>query len=158
MQLHGNFSSWQPPNSHTKVWHCSTAFGHKIWLQYQSIPKSTIFLPQCRECFSMGAAVARIRRSLWHHLLHPLILRLLVICALVVLRPRALQDAQHPQAQIPNAFPDHYSFISTKSVSNSVFLMCAKFAANFLFFFKFDSNKWRKCFKKERQNLPFCFA
>ena len=34
-----------------------------------------------RECVSTGAAGAQIRRSLEHHLLHPLILRLLVLCA-----------------------------------------------------------------------------
>ena len=34
-----------------------------------------------RECVSTGAAGARTRRSLGHHLLHPLILRLLVLCA-----------------------------------------------------------------------------
>ena len=34
-----------------------------------------------RECVSMGVAGARTRRSLGHHLLHPLILRLLVLCA-----------------------------------------------------------------------------
>ena len=50
----------------------------------------------CRECFSTGAAGARTRRSLGHHLLHPLILRLLVLCAPAVLRPRALQDAPAP--------------------------------------------------------------
>ena len=31
-----------------------------------------------KECVSMGAAGAQTRRSLGHHLLHPLILRLLV--------------------------------------------------------------------------------
>ena len=49
-----------------------------------------------RECVSMGAVGARTRRSLKHHLLHPLILRLLVLCAPAVLRPRALQDAPAP--------------------------------------------------------------
>ena len=34
-----------------------------------------------RECVSTGAAGAQTRRSLGHHLLHPLILRLLVLCA-----------------------------------------------------------------------------
>jgi hypothetical protein len=34
-----------------------------------------------RECVSTGAAGARTRRSLGHHLLHLLILRLLVQCA-----------------------------------------------------------------------------
>ena len=34
-----------------------------------------------RECISTGAAGAQTRRSLGHHLLHPLILRLLVLCA-----------------------------------------------------------------------------
>ena len=33
----------------------------------------------CRECVSTGAAGARTRRFLEHHLLHPLILRLLVL-------------------------------------------------------------------------------
>ena len=47
----------------------------------------------CRECVSMGA---RTRRSLGHQLLHPLILRLLVLGAPAVLRHRALQDAPAP--------------------------------------------------------------
>ena len=34
-----------------------------------------------RECVSTGASGAYTRRSLGHHLLHPLILRLLVLCA-----------------------------------------------------------------------------
>ena len=49
-----------------------------------------------RECVSTGAAGARTRRSLGHHLLNPLILRLLVLCTPAVLRPRALQDAPAP--------------------------------------------------------------
>ena len=49
-----------------------------------------------RECVSTGAAGARTCRFLGHHLLHPLILRLLVLCAPAVLRPRALQDAPAP--------------------------------------------------------------
>ena len=49
-----------------------------------------------RECVSAGAAGARTRRSLGYHLLHPLILRLIVLCAPAVLRPRALQDAPAP--------------------------------------------------------------
>ena len=43
-----------------------------------------------RECVNTGAAGARARRFLGHHLL---ILNLLVLCAPAVLRPRALQDA-----------------------------------------------------------------
>ena len=34
-----------------------------------------------RECVRAGAAGSRTRRSLGHHLLNPLILRLLVLCA-----------------------------------------------------------------------------
>ena len=49
-----------------------------------------------RECVSTSAAGARTRRSLGHHLLHPLILRLVVVYAPAVLRPRALQDAPAP--------------------------------------------------------------
>ena len=44
----------------------------------------------------MGAAGARTRKSLGHHILHPLILRLLVLYAPAVLRPKALQDAPAP--------------------------------------------------------------
>ena len=49
-----------------------------------------------RECVRVGAAGGRTRRSLGHHLMHPLILRLLVLCAPAVLKPRALQDAPAP--------------------------------------------------------------
>ena len=49
-----------------------------------------------------GIALERVQRVrepedfLEHHLLHPLILRLLVLCAPAVLRRRALQDAPAP--------------------------------------------------------------
>ena len=56
----------------------------------------TGWLTWYRECVSAGAAGARTHRSLGHHILHPLILRLLVVCAPAVLRPRALQDAPAP--------------------------------------------------------------
>ena len=49
-----------------------------------------------RECVRAGAAGAQTHRSLGHPLLHPLILRLLVVCAPAVLRTRALQDAPAP--------------------------------------------------------------
>ena len=49
-----------------------------------------------RECVRAGAAGAQTRRSLGHHLLHPLILMLLVLSAPAVLRTRALQDAPAP--------------------------------------------------------------
>ena len=49
-----------------------------------------------RECVRADAAGAQTRRSLGHHLLHPLILRLLVLCAPAVLRTRALQHAPAP--------------------------------------------------------------
>ena len=55
-----------------------------------------VFKQWGRECVSTGAAGAQTRRFLGHHLLHPLILRLLVLCAPAVLRPRALQDAPAP--------------------------------------------------------------
>ena len=51
---------------------------------------------QKKECVGMGAAGAGTRRSLGHHLLQPLILKILVLCAPAVLRPRALQDAPAP--------------------------------------------------------------
>ena len=44
-----------------------------------------------RECVRTGAEGAQTRRSLGHHLLHPLILRLLVLYVHpLILRPRAL--------------------------------------------------------------------
>ena len=51
----------------------------KPFLKVLSILKVAEYIT--RECVSKGAAGARTRRSLEHHLLHPLILRLLVICA-----------------------------------------------------------------------------
>jgi hypothetical protein len=53
----------------------------------------------------MGAAGARTRRSLGHHLLHPLILRLLVLCADFEAQSSLLKNGLHPQIQIPNACP-----------------------------------------------------
>ena len=58
--------------------------------------KSPKSIPTSRECVRAGAAGSPTRRSLGHHLLHPLILRLLVLCAPAGLRPRALQDAPAP--------------------------------------------------------------
>ena len=55
-----------------------------------------LFPRAIRQCVSAGAAGARTRKSLGHHLLYPLILRLLVLSAPAVLRPRALQDAPAP--------------------------------------------------------------
>ena len=43
--------------------------------------KNQVQIGSGRECVSTGAAGAHTRRSLGHHLLHPLILRLLVLCA-----------------------------------------------------------------------------
>ena len=55
-----------------------------------------IMTSRIRECVSTCTVGAQTRRSLGHHLSHPLILRLLVLCAPAVLRPRALQDAPAP--------------------------------------------------------------
>ena len=52
-----------------------------------------------------GNALARLQRVHepgGHHLLHPLILRLVVLYAPAVLRPRALQDAPAPAD--PNSY------------------------------------------------------
>ena len=61
-----------------------------------------------RECVRAGAAGAQTRRSLGHQLLHPLILRLLVLMSEsrryehpLILRPRALQNA--PASADPNS-------------------------------------------------------
>ena len=48
---------------------------------FMSICLQSIKYVFVRECVRAGAAGARTRRSLGHHLLHPLILRLLVLCA-----------------------------------------------------------------------------
>ena len=53
-----------------------------------------------------------------HHLLHPLILRLLVLCAPAVLKPRALQDAPapaDPKDLIPRTFYVMYIFLVANS-------------------------------------------
>ena len=58
-----------------------------------------------RECVSTGAAGARTRRSLRHHLLHPLILRLLIPVDFES-QSSLLYKGLQPQIQIPNACPD----------------------------------------------------
>ena len=57
-----------------------------MWSVMQLIPESQKRLPSkvvihYRECVRVGAAGAGTRRSLGYHLLHPLISRLLVLCA-----------------------------------------------------------------------------
>ena len=44
----------------------------------------------------MNGPLALTHKSLGHHLLQPLILRPLILCATAVLRPRSLQDAPAP--------------------------------------------------------------
>jgi hypothetical protein len=80
-----------------------------------------------RECVSTGAAGACTHRSLGHHLLHPLILRLLVLCAPADFEAQnsLLQKRQHPQIQIPNACPDWYdpkAFIYIKSYAKTLII------------------------------------
>ena len=67
-----------------------------------------------REWVSTGAAGAQTQRSLGHHLLHPQILRLLVL-----LKPADLEDQSsllknrpHPQIQISNACPADSALLS----------------------------------------------
>ena len=71
-------------------------FSPKHMMQENVFVVVKTYIINVRECVSMGAAGAQTRRSLGHHLLHPLILRLLVLCAPVVLIPRALKDAPAP--------------------------------------------------------------
>ena len=62
-----------------------------------------------RECVRAGAAGACTRRSLGHHLLHPLILRLLVLCAPADFEAQRslLYNRLHPQIIISNACPEY---------------------------------------------------
>ena len=81
-----------------------------------------------KECVSTGAAGARTRRSLGHHLLHPLILRLLVLCAPADFETQSslLYNKLHSQIQIPNACPDityQVFIIEKKSIWDSFFLV-----------------------------------
>ena len=62
-------------------------------IQVKEEPNMTKLLLVCPDC--TGNALARVQR-VGHHLLHPLIVRLLVLCAPAVLRPRALQEAPAP--------------------------------------------------------------
>ena len=74
--------------------------------------KNTDLMIYIRECVSTGAAVAQTCRSLGHQLLHPLILRRLVICS-----PADCENPEnrlHPQIQIPNAFPVYGKIILLK--------------------------------------------
>ena len=68
-----------------------------------------LFLYWKRECVSMGEAGAQTRRSLGHHLLHPQILRLLVLLKPADFEAQSslLQNRLHLQIQIPNACPEY---------------------------------------------------
>ena len=68
-------------------------------------PDCSIRIFVFRECVRTGAAGARTRRSLGHHLLHPLILRLLVLCAPADCKNPENRLHRHPQIQTPNTFP-----------------------------------------------------
>ena len=65
-------------------------------------------LKKITECVRTGAAGARTRRFLGHHLLHPLILRLLVLCAPADFEAQRslLYNRLHLQIKIPNACPE----------------------------------------------------
>jgi hypothetical protein len=69
------------------IFHQTTRNGttNSCWIIVNSSLKEISILVRIhrlsRECVSMSAAGACTRRSLGHHLLHPLILRLLVLCA-----------------------------------------------------------------------------
>ena len=60
---------------------------------------------------STDAAGAQTGRSLGHHLLHPQILRILVLLKSVDFEAQSslLQNRLYPQIQILNAYPDIYS-------------------------------------------------
>ena len=77
------------------------------FLNYKKTVPSFFNIFIYRECVSTGAAGAQTRRLLGHHLLHPLILRLLVLCAPTDFEAQSslLQNRLHPQIQIPNACP-----------------------------------------------------
>ena len=89
---------------------CFDLIGHTTTSVFSSSPKPICFhflhslqiYYWPRECVSTGAAGGRTRRFSEHHLLHPLILRLLVLCAPADFEAHHLL---HPQIQIPNAFP-----------------------------------------------------
>ena len=65
------------------IYYIGAPVAFKTWWGHQYIVGKicSLWLEQGRECISMGAAGARTHRSLGHHLLHPTILRLLVLCA-----------------------------------------------------------------------------
>ena len=88
------------------------------WVAFNCI--SYLNKMRSRECVSMGAAGARTRRSLGHHLMHPLILRLLLLCAPVILRSRALfyrTDCTRRQGSING-------FCSDITYSEQVLIFC----------------------------------
>ena len=83
----------------------------EYWLFLNTFsPKSLKLLNFCYILQGMrctGSAGAQTHRSLGHHLLHPLILRLFVLCLPADFEAQSylLQNRLHPQIQIPNACP-----------------------------------------------------
>ena len=68
---YGFYSNFFLDKYHLIIWE-----EHKIWRNLTL----RFDITKCRECISTGAAGEQTRRSLGHHLLHPLILRLFVLC------------------------------------------------------------------------------
>ena len=105
--------------------------GADLWSQFFFL----IFVS--RECVSTGAVGAQTRRFLGHHLLPPLILRLLVLWAPAVLRTSSSRMHLHPQIQIPNAFP-------VMSTMGHPWVICGLSGSSMMVIFigSSDSNNW----------------
>ena len=81
-----------------------------------------------RECVSMDAAGARTHRSLRHHLLHPLKLRLLVLCA-----PTDFETQSSPgcSCTLRSKFLTHsLDENCTLLIMNQLFMSLSKFGQN----------------------------
>ena len=70
--------------------------------------KRHLHINRGRECVRMGAAGAQTLRSLGHHFMHLLILRVLVLCATTDFETQSslLQNRLHSQIQISNSCPE----------------------------------------------------
>ena len=92
LHIYSHYSLKMIKSQHVALTHniCSLIFIHEKMVTKDRNPYSGNALVRVQR------VRAQTRRSLGHHLLHPLILRLLVLCAPPVLRPRALKDAPAP--------------------------------------------------------------
>ena len=93
---------------------------HFIYFSFYYSKQQRLNITQNRECVRAGAAGSQTRRFLGHHLLHPLILRLLVLCAPADLKTQRIDCAHTCRSKflthsLGHAPPPNHAYIKKRT-------------------------------------------